>query len=271
MAKRRPSGDGCVRKRADGRWEGRIVVGHKSDGRPIYKTALARTQKELLPKLHSLIETYQGMEMSEDSQMTLNQWMDQWMQSYAVPSLRPGTVIGYQNDIRNYIAPALGHRKIQQLTTAEIQHFYNSLSHRLCKKPRNGEDRLLSPASVRKVHGLLHEILGAAVQARLRPDNPTEGTTVPRLEQQPKLVLDDAQLEIFKKAIQEEPQWYDFFYTELTTGLRRGEICGLRWKDLSISTGKLHICRQAGRVEGKVQTFPLKPNLPIGWYSCRLR
>lgn len=58
MAKRRPNGDGMVRKRDDGRWEGRIVVGHKNNGKPIYRYVLAKTQKELTEKLHTLIETY---------------------------------------------------------------------------------------------------------------------------------------------------------------------------------------------------------------------
>ena len=48
MAKKRPAGDGMVRKRPDGRWEGRIVVGHKKDGSVIYKTEYAKTQKEML-------------------------------------------------------------------------------------------------------------------------------------------------------------------------------------------------------------------------------
>ena len=53
MAKRRPSGDGMVRKRGDGRWEGRIVVGHKENGEPIFRYVLAKTQKELLASLAS--------------------------------------------------------------------------------------------------------------------------------------------------------------------------------------------------------------------------
>ena len=64
MAKRRPNGDGMVRKRADGRWEGRIIVGHKVDGKPIYKAVLAKTQKELIPKLNQLKETYAGQFVS---------------------------------------------------------------------------------------------------------------------------------------------------------------------------------------------------------------
>lgn len=71
MAKRRPSGDGMVRKRDDGRWEGRIVVGHKKNGDPIFHHDYANTQKELTDKLHQSIERYQDVELTEDSRMTL--------------------------------------------------------------------------------------------------------------------------------------------------------------------------------------------------------
>ena len=77
MAKRRPSGDGMVRKREDGRWEGRIVVGHKANGNPIFRYVYGSTQKELLSKLHQSIETYQDVELTEDSRMTLGEWLDQ--------------------------------------------------------------------------------------------------------------------------------------------------------------------------------------------------
>ena len=56
MAKRRPSGDGMVRRRDDGRWEGRIVIGHKKNGDPIFHHDYANTQKELMDKLHMSIE-----------------------------------------------------------------------------------------------------------------------------------------------------------------------------------------------------------------------
>ena len=65
MANKRPDGDGTVRKRSDGRWEGRIVIGHKADGTPIYKSVIAKTQKELMPKLHTLIDEYRGVEVTD--------------------------------------------------------------------------------------------------------------------------------------------------------------------------------------------------------------
>ncbi len=64
MAKRKPDGDGLVRKRSDGRWEGRIVVGHKEDGKPIYRSVFAKTQKELMDKLHDNLEAYRDVELT---------------------------------------------------------------------------------------------------------------------------------------------------------------------------------------------------------------
>ena len=81
MAKRRPSGDGMVRKREDGRWEGRIVAGHKENGDSIFRYIYADTQKELTAKLRQHIDIYQGVDLTEQSRMTLGEWMDQWLEN----------------------------------------------------------------------------------------------------------------------------------------------------------------------------------------------
>ena len=83
MAKRRPSGDGMVRKREDGRWEGRIVVGHKSNGDSIFRYLSAGSQKELLAKLHRNIEEYRDVDLREESKMPLGEWLDRWLEEYA--------------------------------------------------------------------------------------------------------------------------------------------------------------------------------------------
>ena len=64
LAKRRPSGDGMVRKREDGRWEGRIVIGHKENGNSIFRYIYADTQKELTVKLRQNITAYQGVDLT---------------------------------------------------------------------------------------------------------------------------------------------------------------------------------------------------------------
>ena len=60
--KRRPQGDGTIRKRADGRWEGRIIIGHKNDGAPMYKSVFGKTQKSTLTQMHKLIDLYRDVE-----------------------------------------------------------------------------------------------------------------------------------------------------------------------------------------------------------------
>ena len=86
MAKRRPSGDGMVRKREGGRWEGRIVVGHKKNGDSIFRYISAPTQKELSVKLRQLTEAYKGVDLTEESNMALSVWLDKWLDEYMAAS-----------------------------------------------------------------------------------------------------------------------------------------------------------------------------------------
>ena len=95
MAKRRPAGDGMVRKREDGRWEGRIVIGHRENGEPLFRHVYAKTQKALLDKLHQNIDCYRDVELTEDSRMTLSQWLDRWLAEYKAGTVRPGTLKSY--------------------------------------------------------------------------------------------------------------------------------------------------------------------------------
>ena len=96
IGKRRPAGDGMVRKREDGRWEGRIVVGHKKNGDSIFRYLSAGTQKELMKQLHRSIEEYRGVDLSEDSKMPLGQWLDRWLEEYIAPTVRETTLLGYR-------------------------------------------------------------------------------------------------------------------------------------------------------------------------------
>ena len=215
MAKRRPSGDGMVRKREDGRWEGRIVVGHKSNGDSIFRYLSAGSQKELLAKLHRNIEGYRDVDLREESKMPLGEWLDRWLEEYAAPSVRPSTLEGL-------------YRELQEHGRQE-------------EHPQYGYK--LAGSTIRRIHGVLHEALDAAAQENLIARNPTDGIILPRKKAAPKQVLNNAQLERFMTAIQEDKVWHDFFYTELTTGLRRGEICGLMWQDFDEAHGTLTVRR----------------------------
>ena len=242
MGKRRPSGDGLVRKRADGRWEGRIVVGHKEDGKPIYRSVFAEKQSDLMPKLHELKDQYAGVELTEDSSITLGEWLERWLNEYKKSILRPSTYAGYSKDIANHILPYLGSKRITQLKTADIQKHYN----RLLESGRiqdNGKGKGLSNATVRGIHMILREALDSAVREGLIPKNPADGTSPPKIYRSEKQVLTKDQLETFMKLIEDDEEWYDFFYTEIITGMRQGEICGLRWEDFDREKRTLRVAR----------------------------
>jgi integrase len=243
MAKRRPAGDGMVRKREDGRWEGRIVIGHRENGEPLFRHVYAKTQKALLDKLHQNIECYRDVELTEDSRMTLGQWLDRWLTEYKADTVRPGTLEGYRRYIEYYIKPQLGDKQISLLSQQDIQRMYRRLKTegRIHEHPEM--DHQLSDSMVRHIHSTLHAALKDAVQAHVIPRNPTEGTTAPKPNYKPKRILTRAELDAFLAVVEQDEVWRDFFQTELMTGLRRGEICGLQWNDFDEEAGTLKVCR----------------------------
>ena len=243
MGKRRPSGDGMVRKRDDGRWEGRIVVGHKANGDPIFRHVYAKTQKALTEKLHQSIECYQDVELTEDSRMTLGEWLDRWLAEYKDGTIRSGTLEGYRNYIENYIKPQLGGKQVSLITTQDVQRMYRRLkSGGRVREDAEGSKRL-SDSTVRHIHTMLHGAMKAAVQAHIIPKNPTENATAPKSNYKPMQVLNEQELDTFLQAVQNDDVWRDFFYTELMTGLRRGEICALMWRGFDAKAGTLKISR----------------------------
>ena len=243
MAKRRPSGDGMVRKREDGRWEGRIVVGHKKNGMPIFQHAYAHTQKELTEKLHQNIERYQDVELTEDSRMTLGEWLDRWLTEYKAGTVRPGTLKSYRCYIEYYIKPQLGDKQISLISQQDIQRMYRRLKTegRIHEHPEMNHQ--LSDSMVRHIHSALHAALKDAVQAHVIPRNPTEGATAPKPNYRPKRILTRAEMDAFLEVVEQDEVWCDFFQTELMTGLRRGEICGLMWQDFDARNGVLQVRR----------------------------
>lgn len=243
MAKRRPSGDGMVRKREDGRWEGRIVVGHKKNGTPIFQHAYAHTQKELTEKLHQNIERYQDVELTEDSRMTLGEWLDRWLTDYKENTVRPGTLAGYRSCIENYIKPQLGGKQVSLVTSQDVQKLYRRLKEngRVREHLRFGS--ALSDTTINRLHAIFHQAMEDGLHAHIIAKNPTVGATVPKASHAPKRVLTDRELDTFLDAVREDRIWGDFFYVELTTGLRRGEICGLMWQDFDARNGILQVRR----------------------------
>ena len=250
MAKRRPQGDGTIRKRSDGRWEARIIIGHKNDGSPMYKSAFTKTQKSALKQLHQLIDLYRDVDLTEDSRMTLGEWLDKWLDEYMIFTVRESTLDSYRCLTENQVKRFIGEKQLSSLTTAELQKFYIKIKNEGRVKPNRDGSYELADSMVRKIHMMLHEALDTAVSERLIAKNPTIGTTIPKNNYPEKLVLGDEQLETFLEAIKHEEYWCDFFYVEVMTGLRRGEICGLKWSDIDFEDKKLRIERSVAVKKG---------------------
>ena len=245
MAKRRPSGDGMVRKRDDGRWEARIVVGHKENGDSIFHYMSAKTQKALMEKLHRSIDEYDGAELTEQSRMTLGEWLEIWLEECATPAVRPNTLKNYRRYVANNIKPYLGDKQICKVTTADVQSLYRKL-----QREGSVEGGPLSGTTVRRIHDVLHQALDVAVNRHLIVKNPSNDVTLPKKVTTPKTILNDEQLERFMEVIKADEYWHDFFYLEITTGLRRGELCGLMWTDFDVKKGTLTIRRTLHNKEG---------------------
>ena len=163
--------------------------------------------------------------------MTLGEWLDQWLEDIA-GTIRPNTMTRYQGTVDRHIKPYLRNKPIAQVKGRDVQRLYETLLK--CGNRNTGEG--LSSGTVRGIHSMLHEALGEAKQ-----------------------ILTDEQLERFVEIIREDAVWYDFFYTELTTGLRRGEICGLQWRDFDADDGRLKICRAVHEERGgKLTTWDTK-------------
>ena len=249
MSKRRPSGDGMVRKREDGRWEGRIVIGHKENGEPIFRYIYAGTQKELTAKLRQNINSYQGVDLTEESKMTLSEWLDRWLEQMA-SVLRPSTLDHYRNDLEHHVKPYLGQKRLTQITADDLRKLYDTLKQRGRLHPRPGQSWGLSSTTVHGVHTTLHHALKSAVDQRLLPYNPADYVEPPKVAHKTMRILNDEQMDAFLSAVEQDPIWRDFFYTELTTGLRLGEICGLMWSDFDERKGSLRVSRTLHKEKG---------------------
>lgn len=214
----------------------------------------------MLSKLHQNIETYQDVELTEDSRITLGEWLDRWLDEYKSGTIRSSTMYGYRQYARLYIKPILGDKAISRITSTDIQRMYTRLKRegRIHGHPEYGYQ--LSDAMLSRIHAMLHHAMKDAQSAHLIAKNPTEGTVVPKPNYRPKQILNEEQLDTFMAAIEQDEVWRDFFYTELTTGLRRGEICGLRWEDFDDAEGTLKTIRsvsshKAGALEiGETKT-----------------
>ena len=252
MAKRRANGEGNIRKRSDGRWEGRCTVGSDpKTGKRIVKNVLGKTQAEVKEKLRRLLEENRELDVIRSDEYTVEEWVKTWFELYSKPNLRPSTAEYYRRFIECQIIPNLGHIKLNNLTTREIQKLYNDVKdHGRVREVQKAKNPGLSSSYVRGLHTMLRNCLERARKERLILHNPTEDCIVPKLEKKEMKILRQEDIRAYLEAADARGM-LPMFYLELTSGLRKGELVALLWSDLDIERKTISVSKQAVRGEDK--------------------
>jgi integrase len=169
-------------------------------------------------------------------------WMEQWLLDVAKPKVKPSTYRSYAGFVKQHIIPTLGRIPLEKLTVGDVRGLLNS---------RNG----LSPQSVNHLRAVLRRALNIAIQDGLIPSQRNvaalaEPRKVPRHEMK---IFNADQAHAFMRAVQGDPL-EAVYVVALTTGMRQGEILGLRWRNVDLQAGTLHVDYGLQRV-GKVYTL----------------
>ena len=248
MAKRRKAGQGTLRLRKDGRWEGRVVIGYDDNGKPKTKNVTAKTKAACQEKLDALKHQVGIVTGKAAPDMTFGEWLELWYKTYSKPHIRLTTQLCYENRIYLHIIPSIGEIPLNKLTQNDLQKFYADLKKngRKSKVERYGTG--VSDRLVRSCHATCRTALQKAVDEKLISVNPAIGCKLPPKKAQEMQVLTHEEMRRFLIQSKQD-DFYELALLELATGMRRGEICALKWSDLDFETGALHIQRQAYHVD----------------------
>ncbi len=244
MAKKRANGEGSIRKRKDGRWEGRYTVGYDpTTGKRRIKNVLGATQAEVKEKLRVALENIKTLDMTRED-YTVASWLRTWYDLYAEPNVRPSTARSYRGNMEQHVIPNIGHIKLTKLTGRNLQRLYKDLQeHGRLREAQKETKPGLSNATVRGIHMMLHNALDRAVKERLILRNPTEDCIIPKLEKQEMKILRPEDMKDYLQAA-EGRGVLPMFYLELVTGLRKGELVALLWDDLDTVNNTISVSKQ---------------------------
>ncbi len=215
---------------------------HTAKG-PKYRYLYGKTRQAVAEKLARAISERDGGLVFDAGRLTVAEYMDKWLTQSARSRLRPKTYEDYAGLTRTHISPALGHVKLKKLTPLHVQQFYGA-------KLESG----LSKRTVEYLHAVLHSALKQAVRWELVPRNVTEAVDPPRPERKERPTFNLDQARIFLESARDD-RWEALYVLVIHTGMRRGELFGLRWDDVDLDNGWLHV-RQALAPGGKSFNAP---------------
>ena len=231
------NGEGSVYLReSDQRYVGSITHNGKR------KVFYGKTKKEARDKMKAALYEQQKGTLPTTSKQTVAQFLEHWLENTQKASVRPRTYERYEEVIRLHINPAIGRYQLQKLTAQHIETFYT-------KKLNEG----LSPRTVNTFHNILHKALDKARKQKLVGENVTELVDRPRVEDTEINPLSLEQIKMLLAAAQGHPL-EALLTLALATGMRRGELLGLKWKDIDFEKGTLQVRRIMSRVPTILKT-----------------
>ena len=283
MAKKRGHGEGTIYQRSDGRWAAQVSIGIDAEGKPKRVTYYGKTRKEVQAKLDKARTEIQTGIFAEPSKGTFGAWLNRWLDVYKKPNIRPGSYANYEHVIRAHIIPSLGNIMLQALRADTLQDFYNQK----VKTGRLDGTGGLAPSMIRLIHKIVSGCLKQAVKNRLITYSPAEGVLLPKMDKIEMSVLSREQVGQYLDAAKGHGL-FPAFLLEMSTGLRKGELLGVRWQDIDFKAKTLNVRQTLYRVrlvkEGRSElqlgepktakskrTIPLLPSVLMELKSHKVR
>lgn len=260
MAKQRGHNEGTISQRKDGRWEARVSVGYK-DGKHVSKCIYGKTREEVASKMVKALGDLQTGLSLPDEKVTMQNFLETWLENTAKGRLRPSTFKRYGDLIRLHVVPHIGQIPVGKLTPQRLQRLWADL-----------QGRGLSPATVIQIRAILRTALNQAVKYSLTPKNAASLSEPPKKKPFKPTFLDPDQAEKLLQA--SKGHALEALVTlALTTGMRIGEILGLTWGDIDFDKRCLKISRTQQRVGRELITSEPKTErsartIPLTEMAC---
>ena len=230
------NGMGIIRKRSNGSYEVRYTEGFDLSGKQIQRSKSFKTEREANEfRIKTLNQINEGTYVSPNK-MPFKEWAIFYLNRYT-SNLKDLTKKSYEDRLRLHIIPALGNIKLCKLTSFAVQDFVDGLGR------KTEERKALSPKTIKCIHGVLHKVLGKAVELGFLQRNPADGCTLPEIELPEVEPLSNIQTAEFLKAIKNDT-YNQVYMLALFMGLRQGEILGLAWDCINWENNVITIKRQ---------------------------